>query len=1354
MSYIKSLFFMKKGILFLFLSVLSIAAWAETSVTDVLPKGATTIFNAKFQYGAVADNAWPADPANDGNDKTWYDKAFDDSGWDTKPVPFGSHLSGDQKWEGEYNCYWLRINFNLDAVDNTATYYFLCRHDDTYKAYINGHQVADRDGWTGDGYCYVPIDNSYLSAGTNVIAVYIQQNYGGAYFDCGVQKYNYQQSDFDTRFKGVAVANGEYYLYNPASGLWLQNNDRIRSDWNTRAELGTRGLDFTLTRQDNGGYYLQGKFNSANCPSIQAGNRYLDTNSADAWHFEKVNVPGLTNAYKVTFWPTDNNDYTISGNPQNPTPSTNLFTPTTNSNIFLDCLRTRINDYSIWVLVTKEQRLAMMMSGTNAAPQDATWLIKNADLADVDDRASAWEKTGTFTHNGRNDDNNTRFGRVYESYNTENVEFAQTISNLPAGKYRMRVQGFYRGGEAKMFAGTTEQAMLSETTTDDMWTVARDMYYNGKYIGDWMEFTHNGGDLKLGIKKGAKSTDTDWIIFSKFALQYMGTEDMSDSGVSFYPYNGNNRFENYGFYSNLFDGNFDTKWECWPSYDGGSYYYFDNNNGNALFASSEPIYVNGLTLYTAGDTQSYPNRNPYEWSLYGTNDANVAQDMTSGSWEEIEHVGHAQMPATNKEGKYYKFNPSQKAYKYFRFHVNRLVGKDELQLAELELDYSTTAKAPTTVVADGGSYGGEGSANLFDGPSKTKWCKGNNASTNWVVFKTAKPIYASSYIIQTANDAEGRDPKTFKLYGAMDAAPTTNGSTDGWTEIDSEADASATIPTDRRAFADFTIDNPGVYQYFMFKAEANRSNDASFQMSEFIIDNNEDNLFYISSADDLVEFSRKVNQDGSTSLNAILLADIDMTGKSGWWPIGGTDASGSENNGDKAYKGTFDGNYHTIDNLVQDDNTNKNQGLFGVVNGGCVIKNLILGSGCHFKGSQYVGAIVGSSRGSGWVTIQNCGNEGTVTASGNNAAAFIGCVVSGGPATRITDCYNRGNVSGNAESAILSGWFGGHGSVEVNNFYNTGSITGHDGGHLYRNNTGITFNNVYHTSANQSATAIGDGWITSGELCYKLGASFKQDLSQESYPIPFGSKTVSAGKWFNDDVDDVYYNLEDGNYIVWQLNMNEVNTKYEVPENVTAKNVSIARTIPAGQWIGLCLPIDFDEIPSGWDVRELKSVVGSGESASMKFSAASSIVAGKPYLINPEAAVASITATDKTIATATSTLEEGGVNMIGNLAQTTITTGSFYINTESKLKKLTSASATLKGFRVYFTVNGENEVKALGFDFDDDATGIESLISHPSSVIQNAVYDLQGRKVADSPSSLILHPQKGIYIVNGKKIIK
>jgi hypothetical protein len=35
---------------------------AETQVTDVLPKGSTTVFNAKYQYGTKSGGNWPGDP--------------------------------------------------------------------------------------------------------------------------------------------------------------------------------------------------------------------------------------------------------------------------------------------------------------------------------------------------------------------------------------------------------------------------------------------------------------------------------------------------------------------------------------------------------------------------------------------------------------------------------------------------------------------------------------------------------------------------------------------------------------------------------------------------------------------------------------------------------------------------------------------------------------------------------------------------------------------------------------------------------------------------------------------------------------------------------------------------------------------------------------------------------------------------------------------------------------------------------------------------------------------------------------------------------------------------------------------
>ena len=100
--------------------------------------------------------------------------------------------------------------------------------------------------------------------------------------------------------------------------------------------------------------------------------------------------------------------------------------------------------------------------------------------------------------------------------------------------------------------------------------------------------------------------------------------------------------------------------------------------------------------------------------------------------------------------------------------------------------------------------------------------------------------------------------------------------------------------------------------------------------------------------------------------------------------------------------------------------------------------------------------------------------------------------------------------------------------------------------------------------------------------------------------------------------------------------------------------------------------------------------------------------------------------------------------MIGNLGQTTIPAGSFYITTDSQLKKLTGGTANLMGFRAYFTVDSGSSVKALSFDLDDEATAIEETLSDSPLKGEN-IYNLAGQRISKM--------QRGINIVNGKKIL-
>ena len=91
-------------------------------------------------------------------------------------------------WEGEYNSYWIRREFTLDEVNEATTYYLEAYHDDHYEIYVNGRLIHQADDWTEANGTPITKKLTYstLKVGSNVIAIHIQQNTGGAYFDCGL----------------------------------------------------------------------------------------------------------------------------------------------------------------------------------------------------------------------------------------------------------------------------------------------------------------------------------------------------------------------------------------------------------------------------------------------------------------------------------------------------------------------------------------------------------------------------------------------------------------------------------------------------------------------------------------------------------------------------------------------------------------------------------------------------------------------------------------------------------------------------------------------------------------------------------------------------------------------------------------------------------------------------------------------------------------------------------------------------------------------------------------------------------------------------------------------------------------
>ncbi|MFI3270392.1 MAG: fimbrillin family protein [Rikenellaceae bacterium] len=213
---------------------------------------------------------------------------------------------------------------------------------------------------------------------------------------------------------------------------------------------------------------------------------------------------------------------------------------------------------------------------------------------------------------------------------------------------------------------------------------------------------------------------------------------------------------------------------------------------------------------------------------------------------------------------------------------------------------------------------------------------------------------------------------------------------------------------------------------------------------------NEDYKYYeIYTAAGFKEFATKVAS--GTSVNGLLMADIDLGGSTNAWTPMGT-----YNN---AYTGTFDGGNHLISGLYINNTSADEQGLFAYIGSGGVVKNLgvsgevtasanvggIAGEvtngsllNCYnmatITGSSHiVGGVAGKCQG---VTIMNCYNTGAVKSSINSVGGIVGDLQNSGT---VKNCYNMGAVTGSID--FVGGVVGYMYSSTISNCYSSGVVT-------------------------------------------------------------------------------------------------------------------------------------------------------------------------------------------------------------------------------------------------------------------------------------------------------------------------
>lgn len=230
--------------------------------------------------------------------------------------------------------------------------------------------------------------------------------------------------------------------------------------------------------------------------------------------------------------------------------------------------------------------------------------------------------------------------------------------------------------------------------------------------------------------------------------------------------------------------------------------------------------------------------------------------------------------------------------------------------------------------------------------------------------------------------------------------------------------------------------------------------------------------------------------------------------------------------------------------------------------------------------------------------------------------------------------------------------------------------------------------------------------------------------------------------------------------VATSLDLSEAETAEETAKKLTESNgktidVKLARTLTANVWNTICLPFDVtaeqiaNVLKSEGNVKEYGSEDASKQT--IYFKDATTMVAGKPYLIKPTESAKELVFKGVTIKNvdAVDRMVGDKYNMCGVFGKYAMNTNGteLFLKTDGKFYVPAEGKETMKGFRAYFLVPKNTAAAALNLSFGD-ATGINGVAADAEKNVK--VYNVNGQYVGTSLEAL----PKGLYIVGGKKVLK
>ena len=439
------------------------------------------------------------------------------------------------------------------------------------------------------------------------------------------------------------------------------------------------------------------------------------------------------------------------------------------------------------------------------------------------------------------------------------------------------------------------------------------------------------------------------------------------------------------------------------------------------------------------------------------------------------------------------------------------------------------------------------------------------------------------------------------------------------------------------------------------------------------------------------------------------------------------------------FSGHFLGNGHTISGIRIRQGSKNNQGLFGY-SSLAVISGIIL-TDADITGFERTGGIVGYNDG----TVTDCHVTNTVTirATANKTNDHGGIVG-----------LNRGTVSGCTSSATLTIE---NGATECNYF---GGITGGNSGSLSDN------------------LALGVR-LPNNDIIGAICACYNKETLLRNYFSNCTNKSGNeVGGFCSGDISDndgavpgiALYN----NTVYSGLNSHILHEA----ENGLRRVALLGRTLyKDGNWNTLCLPFDISNFTGtpleGATVKELDSSTSSLDDNGMltlNFNTVTSILAGKPYIVKWESGSDIENPVFENVETnslASTVVDFNGGSFVGTYNPFEITDANrndiLLLAAGNKLgytktDRTIANGKALGACRAYFHIpanGGSPAVRQYELDFGEETTGIEPPTFFPEGesteasprggLVGASCFDLQGRRV--------LPLKKGIYIVNGRKVV-